>query len=147
MSEIPDTKSGRRALTVTFPGGLAVESDYRGFKVLTDQPERSGGRGSGPAPFDLFLASIGTCAGFYALQFLRGRDLPIEGLSLTLEPLRAEGSKRIETLRIRVELPDCFPQKYRRPLERAIDQCAVKRHIVDPPAFEVVLGDDSVSAA
>ncbi len=142
MPADPRTKSQHEPMTVRFPGGLAVESSYRGFTVRTDQPERAGGAGSGPAPFDLFLASIATCAGFYALQFVRGRGLSVEELGLTLEPLRSADRRRVETLRIHVDLPDGFPEKYRRPLQRAIDQCAVKKHILDPPTFEIVLGGE-----
>jgi ribosomal protein S12 methylthiotransferase accessory factor len=132
-------KTRREPMRVRFPGGLKVEADYRGFSIPTDQSERHGGSGSAPPPFDLFLASIATCAGFYALQFLRKRDLPTAGLALALEPRTGEGGGRIEQLRLIVDLPTGFPEKYRKPLERAIDQCAVKRHIVEPPEFETVL--------
>ena len=127
------------SVQVTFPGGLAVQADYRGHSVRTDQPERYGGTNSGPAPFDLFLASIATCAGFYAAQFARSRDLPTEGLRVSLEPVKSDDRKRIATLRLLVDLPTGFPDKYRPALERAIDQCAVKRHIVEPPQFAIEL--------
>ena len=121
----------REPLRVGFPGGLVVEASYRGFSIQTDQPKKHGGGGTAPPPFDLFLASIATCAGYYALQFLRQRDLPTEGLAVELERETAEEGKRIETIRLRVDLPSDFPEKYRKPLERAIDQCAVKRHIIE----------------
>ena len=123
-------------MEITFPGGLSVDATYRGHTVHTDQPVSHGGGGTGPAPFDLFLASIGTCAGIYALQFCQQRDLPTDGLRVTLEPERGEG--RIARLRLAVELPQGFPEKYRDAILRAVDQCAVKRHIFEPPEFEVV---------
>ena len=52
-------------MIVTFPGGKRVDAEYGGFTVRTDQPPQSGGEGSAPQPFDLFLASIATCAGIY----------------------------------------------------------------------------------
>ncbi len=141
MTVSAEKKSGREPLRVQFPGGVTVEARYRGFSILTDQPQRHGGGGSAPPPFDLFLASIATCAGFYALQFLRKRDLPSDGLALSLEPQAAESGGRIVALRLTVDLPPGFPPKYRKPLERSIDQCAVKRHILEPPRFETVLRD------
>ena len=57
MSEMPEIK-------VTFPGGLRVDAEYKGFVVKTDQPLKQGGEGTAPAPFDLFLVSIAACAGF-----------------------------------------------------------------------------------
>ena len=126
-------------LRVTLEGGKRVATQIGSHLIMTDQPATHGGGDSAPAPYDLFMASIATCAGFYALQFVTRRGLPAEGLALSLEPLRQEGSKRVDTVRLTVDLPSDFPEKYRKPLERAIDQCTVKRHILEPPAFDVVL--------
>jgi ribosomal protein S12 methylthiotransferase accessory factor len=122
-----------------FPGGLKVRADLGQLEVLTDQPVRLGGEGSAPAPFDLFLASIGTCAGIYALQFLRRRKLPTEGVRLILAT--EEDAKRgmLSKITIRIVLPDGFPEKYRDPLARAVELCTVKRHILDPPRFETIV--------
>lgn len=98
------------------------------------------------SPFDLFLASIGTCMGFYALRFCQERNLSTEGLGLTLEPLREGDDKRMTALRIAVELPPAFPEKYRGAIERAIDHCAVKNQLLNPPRFELRLsgGDPAI---
>ena len=50
-------------MIVTFPGGKRVDAEYDGFTIKTDQSPKGGGEGSAPQPFDLFLASIATCAG------------------------------------------------------------------------------------
>lgn len=124
-------------MQVTFPGGARVDAGFQGFEVHTDQPEKSGGEGSAPAPFDLFLASLGTCAGYYALRFCQSRDLDTEGLELTLETVRDPATRRLSTLRLDLRLPEDFPEKYRSAIARAMDQCAVKKVLEDPPAFEV----------
>ncbi len=59
---------------------------------------------------------------------------------MSLEVVRDEAAKRVGCIRIVVEPPPGFPDKYRRALVRAIDQCAVKRHILEPPEFEVEIG-------
>jgi len=123
-------------LEVRFPGGVSVDAMVNGHRIHTDQPVAAGGAGEGPAPFDLFLASIATCAGFYALRFCQERQLPIEGLSLTLTPER-DGERRLSTIQLDVKLPAEFPEKYRDALMRAVDHCAVKRALVDPPAFDL----------
>lgn len=131
-------------MKVTFPGGLAVDAHYKGHTIHTDQPEKHGGGNTASAPFDLFLASIATCAGLYALRFCEQREIPAEELAVTLEPVRDPESKRIGTIRIEVHLPKDFPEKYHAAVVRAIDQCAVKRHIVDPPDFDVqIAGRDA----
>ena len=131
-------------MKVTFPGGMAVDAHFKGHSIHTDQPEKNGGGDSGPAPFDLFLASIATCAGFYALRFCEKRGFPAEELAVTLEPVRDPENRRVATIRIQVHLPRGFPEKYHAAVLRAIDQCAVKRHIVDPPDFDVqIVGPDA----
>ena len=42
-------------------------------------------------------------------------------------------------LRIVLDLPEGFPEKYRAAIERAVDHCAVKKHILEPPRFELVV--------
>jgi ribosomal protein S12 methylthiotransferase accessory factor len=108
-----------------------------GLRIRTDQPESHGGNGSAPSPFDLFLASIGTCAGFYALRFLQERRLDTTGFSLSLTPEWDASHKQVTRIRIEIALPDSFPVKYREAILRAVDQCSVKRHLAQPPAIEI----------
>ncbi|HQR46574.1 MAG TPA: OsmC family protein [Thermoanaerobaculia bacterium] len=125
-------------MEIRFPGGVAVEALYKGFTIRTDQPVADGGGNSAPSPFDLFLASLGACAGYYALRFCQERKIPTDDLSLTLTTERDPLKKRLSTIRIEVRLPEGFPGKYEGAILRAIDQCSVKRHVVEAPAFEVV---------
>jgi ribosomal protein S12 methylthiotransferase accessory factor len=126
-------------MTMEFPGGVKVAARLRDHTVLTDQDEKGGGEGSAPAPFDLFLASVGTCAAFYALRFCQQRDIETSGLGMALETVRDPETKRLDTIRMELTVPAAFPQKYKKAVVRAIDQCAVKRAIVDPPDFETVV--------
>lgn len=122
---------------VTFPGGVAVDATFKGNTVRTDQPVAAGGGGRAMSPFDLMLASIATCMGFYALRFCQERSLGTEGLGLSLEPVRDAEGKRVATIRVELMLPDEFPEKYRPAILRAVDHCAVKRLILEPPVFEI----------
>ena len=124
---------------VRFPGGARVEAHYRGHTVLTDQPVEAGGGGTAVSPFDLFLASIATCAGFYAQRFCQSRKLSTDGLALSLEALRDPERKRVERVVLHLTLPEGFPDRYRLAITRAVDQCAVKRHLAEPPSVELHL--------
>jgi len=124
-------------IEVRFPGGVAVDVMTGGFVVRTDQPIASGGGGTAPSPFDLFVASIAACAGFYALRFCRERGLSTLGLSVTLATEEDEAHHRIAGVRLAVTLPDGFPEKYRGAILRAVNQCSVKRHLEEPPVFDV----------
>ena len=124
-------------MEVRFPGGVAVEAIHAGMTIRTDQPVAAGGTGSAPSPFDLFLVSLATCAGFYALRFCQERGLPTEGLGVTMDWERSPETKLISKIRVSVKLPEGFPEKYRSAILRATDQCAVKKHLAAPPEIEV----------
>jgi putative redox protein len=125
----------------SFPGGVRVDVTVGGYTVSTDQPEKSGGGGSAPSPFDLFLASFAACAGYYALRFCQSRDIPTEGLGVSMEADWDAAEKRVSTVRITVRPPKALPPHYREALMRSIDGCTVKRNILNPPAFELAYSD------
>jgi putative redox protein len=134
----PQKRSPRTMeLNIRFPGGLEVEANMDGHTVLTDQPEAVGGGGAAPSPFDLFLASIGTCAGYYALRFCQARGLATDDVTLKLKAEKDPSIKRVTHVSIELELPPDFPPRYREAIVRATDQCSVKKHLLDPPEIEV----------
>jgi ribosomal protein S12 methylthiotransferase accessory factor len=120
-------------MEITFTGELKVRADFDGLAVETDQPVGSGGGGTAAGPFDLFLASLGTCAGFYALRFMQQRGIDVEGARLTLSSDKDPQSGLVSAVQIHLELPPGFPDKYREAVVRAMDQCKVKRQLEQPP--------------
>jgi ribosomal protein S12 methylthiotransferase accessory factor len=126
-----------REMKVSFPGGVRVEAEYKGFVIKTDQPAYSGGEGSEPSPFDLFLASLATCAGYYVLTFCNKRGISTEKAAVVMRTSRNPETKMIEKISIEIQLPPEFPEKYKKAVIKAVDSCSVKIHILNPPAFEV----------
>lgn len=124
-------------MVVTFPGGKRVDAQVNGFTVKTDQPAYGGGDGSAPAPFDLFLASLATCAGIYVLGFCQQRGLPTEDIKIVQKIDYNPSRRMIDTIKIEIQVPETFPEKYHAALVRSAELCAVKRHIQEPPNFEV----------
>jgi ribosomal protein S12 methylthiotransferase accessory factor len=122
-------------MEIGFPGGRRVDARYDGFLITTDQSPESGGEGSAPEPFDLFLASLGTCAGVYVSAFCEKRGIPTDGIRLVQSWTRDEKTRRLTEIRIDIEVPPEFPEKYLTALERAADQCSVKKVLADPPAL------------
>jgi len=124
-------------MIVTFPGGKRVDAELGGFTIKTDQPPQGGGEGSAPPPFGLFLASIATCAGIYVKGYCDARGLATGGLGLEMQIEREPEKHRVVRLVLEIKLPEGFPAKHREGVIRAADFCAVKKHILQPPAFEV----------
>jgi len=125
------------SMKITFPGGYAVNAHYKGFEIPTDQPEDNGGANSAPAPFDLFLVSLGTCAAFYAMRFCQQRGLPTDELEFEMDTVDHPVTHRTEKIIMTIKVPAEFPEKYRRAIVRATNQCSVKRAILDPPEMVV----------
>jgi len=124
-------------MKITFEGKKKVIAEFNGNKIITDQPVRGGGDGSAPAPFDLFLASLGTCAGIYVKSFCDQRGIPTDGIELTQDMKFDPASHLITNIDIRIHLPASFPEKYRDAVVNSANLCAVKRHLHTPPAMTV----------
>jgi putative redox protein len=123
---------------ISFPGGQRVDATIGNFTVATDQPPKYGGDDSAPAPFDLFLVSIATCAGIFALKFCQARSLSTDGLDLAME-WQGHKDPSLASARLTLTLPKGFPEKYRDGIVKAMDLCAVKRTIQCPPCFSTDL--------
>jgi putative redox protein len=123
-------------ILIDFPGGQRVDAHFNNFTVMTDQPSMSG-PGSAPTPFSLFLSSLGTCAGIYVLGFCQQRGLPTEGITIVQRMETDPFTRMISKIFLEIRVPPTFPEKYRPSLIRSAELCAVKKHMENPPAFEV----------
>ncbi len=121
---------------VSFPKGVQVQARIGEFDILTDQPLSDGGANEAPAPYDFFLASIASCAGVYVLRFCQERNISIEGLGLGLDIERDPETKYLKKVKMEITAPQGFPDKYRKALVRAAEQCSVKKALSSPPEFE-----------
>jgi ribosomal protein S12 methylthiotransferase accessory factor len=127
-------------MTVSFPGGKQVTAHYDGFDIATDQGVDSGGEATAPEPYDLFLASLATCAGYYVLRFCDSRSIPTDGISIR-QRWERDPSKKLVRIAIEIRVPPEFPAKYHKALVRAANTCSVKKTILDPP--EIVTSVES----
>lgn len=128
-------------IEVGFTGAKGVTATIGEHVVHTDQPVKEGGEGKHPSPFDLFLASIAACAGYYARAFCQKRNLDETGLGVVMECEFDKTAKRILDVDVILTLPDGFPDKYRDAVQKAVDACFVKKHIVEPLRIHTRLAD------
>ena len=131
------------SMQIVFPGGKKVSALYRGFTIETDQSVQSGGDGSAPEPFDLFLASIGTCAGLYVLKFCETRNIPVGDTRLIVRPEKSSETGLVGKIEIEIQLPPEFPERYTGAIKRAAELCTVKKHLNNPPVFEVLVTSEA----
>jgi ribosomal protein S12 methylthiotransferase accessory factor len=126
-------------MEITFPGGARVDANFGSFAVRTDQPIQGGGQGSAPTPFATFLASIGTCAGIYVLGFCQQRGIPTNGIKIAQRMHSDRATGLVGQIDLEIQLPPDFPEKYKAAVIRSAEQCAVKKHLEQPPTFNVTV--------
>ncbi len=124
-------------MKITFPGGKRVDAEYNGFTHRTDQPLDNSGENSAPQPFDLFLVSLGTCAGIYVLSFCQKRGIDTANIELRQNMEWEPQSYRVSKISIEIVLPASFPEKYRAAVVQAAQLCTVKKHLENPPTFNL----------
>ena len=124
-------------MKILFPGEKKVDAVYKGFTIKTDQSKYSGGEETAPQPFDLFLASIGTCTGIYVVYFCQKRNISLENIEMILKKERNKETKMIEKISIEINLPREFPDKYKKALIKSAEKCAVTKHLYNPPKFNI----------
>lgn len=124
-------------MEIKFPGGKRVDAQLNEMVIKTDQPIQAGGTGTAPAPFDLFLASIGTCAGIYVLGFCQSRGINSEGIKIQQKMNYNPNTRMIDKIDLEIFLPNGFPEKYKSAVIHVAEMCTVKKHLQDPPKFEI----------
>jgi len=118
-------------MTITMPGGGRVDARAGTMVIETNQDDTA------PAPFALFLASLGTCAGIYVAGFCQKRGIPHDEIRIVQRMKAHPVTHMITDVELDIQLPADFPEKYVDAVIRAADQCAVKKHLEQPPRFAV----------
>lgn len=125
-------------MEITFDGGKVVTAHTHGHTIKTDQPVSSGGENTAPSPFELYLAAIGTCAGIYVKSFCDNRQIPGENIKITQSTEYDKESGLPVSIKIDIQLPPDFPEKYKDSLIHVAGLCKVKKSIMAPPEFKIV---------
>jgi len=123
-------------LNVSLDGDKRVSATIGNHHIATDQPENNGGGDSAPSPYDLLMASIGCCAGYYVQQYCTSKGLSTEGISLTLRQNKSDAGELLGFTTC-INIPDTLPSKYHSILKNVAKQCSVKKAIMSGPEFEV----------
>ncbi len=125
-------------MEVTFDGGKVITAHLNGNIIRTDQPVNSGGGNTAPSPYELFLASIGTCAGIYVKMFCDQRNIPSDDIKI-IQSVEFDSQTRLPAnIKLNIQLPADFPEKYKAAVINAAELCAVKKTINNPPKFEII---------
>lgn len=124
-------------VTVEHLGAVQFEIKARSHSVISDQPLESGGFDEGMTPPELLLASLGSCAGYYAAEFLRKNRLAKEGTRVRVTAEKAKNPSRLEDFQIEVEAPVELNDAMQAGLEEAVRHCLVHNTLLNPPKISL----------
>lgn len=134
-------------IIVNYRGGVQFEANTRNHQVLCDQPLDVGGADAGMSPPEFLLASLGTCAAYYAAQYLRARSLPADGLQVRVSAEKATGPARLAAFHIEVRLASLENDRHREGVLRAAKSCLIHNTLLQPPAIHMALNTDIAAGA
>ncbi len=126
-------------VTVNHLGAVQFEIKARQHTVISDQPAEGHGFDEGMTPPELFLASLGACAAYYAADFLRQKNLATEGTRVKVIADKVMNPPRIDNIRIEVETPLPLDERNREGVERAVHRCIIHNTLLQPPKIEIAV--------
>jgi uncharacterized OsmC-like protein len=133
-------------VTVEHLGAVQFEIKARQHTIACDQPVENGGYDEGMTPPELLLASLGSCAGFYAAQYLRKYKLATEGTHVRVTAEKLKDPARVDNFRIEVKTPVELSEQQRVGIERAVHHCLIHNTLLHPPQMTIEV-KQSVAAA
>lgn len=125
-------------VTADFLGGVKFEAQARGHRVICDQPAENGGSDAGMTPPEFLLASLATCAAYYAAQYLKTRQLAAEGLKVRVSAEKLQQPARLGSFRIEVIVPG-LEERHQTGVLRAAKACLIHSTLLGQPAIDVVV--------
>jgi putative redox protein len=125
-------------ITVRHLGEVQFEASARGHRVVCDQPMDNSGYDEGMTPPEFLLVSLGTCAGFYVVQYLNAHSLTCPELEIKVAAEKAPQPARLGSFRIEVLAPSLDPQ-HEAGVLRAVHKCLIHNTLLNPPRIETVV--------
>ena len=124
---------------VVYSGGKRFEAFARNHHVVSDQPLDDDGSDKGMTPSELFLASLGSCAGYYAAEYLMARGLPTDGLEVRVSGLKEGKPVRIASLHVEVTAPglEAADARHRDGIRHAVDACLIHNTLLIPTQVDI----------
>jgi putative redox protein len=134
-------------VTVEHLGAVQFEIKARQHTIACDQPPENGGYDEGMTPPELLLASLASCAGFYAAQYLRKFKLATEGTHVRVVADKVKDPvPRLENFRIEIETPIDLSDQHRAGVERAVHHCLIHNTLLQPPQISIDIKEHAVTS-
>ncbi len=122
-------------VSVEHLGAVQFAIKARQHAIVSDQPPEDGGHDEGMTPPELLLASLGSCAAYYAAQYLRKHELATEGTRVRITADKLKSPARMDNFRIAIETPVALTEQHRAGVEKAVHHCLIHNTLLHPPTM------------
>ena len=120
-------------------GAVQFEIKARQHTVISDQPADNKGFDEGMTPPELLLASLGSCAAYYAVDYLVRNNIARDGVRTRVTAEKVKAPFRLDNFKIEVEVPGGLDEAHLNGIEEAIHRCLIHNTLLHPPKMEVVI--------
>ncbi len=132
-------------LSVEHLGAVQFEIKTRSHTLISDQPAENGGFDEGVTPPEFLLAALGSCAAYYAVEYLKARKMAGHGTKVHVTADKVKGPARLDNFKITVEVPEALTEDHIQGIHRSIEKCLVHNTLTHPPQISTVVAGKSVS--
>jgi uncharacterized OsmC-like protein len=131
---------------ITHLDRVKFASQSRSHTILCDQPAENGGEDCGMTPPEFLLASLGSCAAFYAVQYLKTRNLAETGVEVTVTAEKLKQPARVGNFRVHVACPISLTEEQTEGLMRFVHHCLVHNTLLTPPEIAIDLTTKEIAS-
>jgi uncharacterized OsmC-like protein len=117
--------------------GVKFDIEARSHHIACDQPAENGGTDCGMTPPEFLLASLGSCAAFYAAEYLRTRNLAESGLEVSVTAEKLLKPARLGNFRVLVKSPVALTAEQSEGMMRSVHHCMVHNTLLSTPEINI----------
>jgi uncharacterized OsmC-like protein len=134
-------------VSVEHLGDVQFEIKARRHAIVCDQPEELGGCDEGMTPPELLLSSLGSCAAYYAVAYLKKKRIATAGTRVRVHADKIPNPMRIDNFRISVIAPIKLTEEHRAGLEQAVHRCLIHHTLQHPPSISFTIQEEGPAVA
>lgn len=120
-------------------GAVQFEIKAREHTIACDQPEAMGGFDEGMTPPELLLASLGSCAAYYAVAYLKKKGITAPGTRVDVTADKVPNPGRVDNFQIAVSVPVDLSEEQRAGVEQAVHHCLIHNTLLHPPTIGLTI--------
>ncbi len=123
--------------------GVKFAIQARSHVIVCDQPADNGGADTGMTPPELLLSSLGSCAAFYAVQYLKTHNLAQTGVEVSVTAEKLSQPARLGNFHVQVVSPVPLTAEQTEGMMRAVHHCLIHKTLMSMPEvqIELAIGD------